>query len=65
MNFSFLFYVPRDRQLVVLQVDIVDFNGSFLARVRDLVGANPIILVITKVRFYNMATSSILSNYGK
>ncbi|KAL6005598.1 hypothetical protein ACLOJK_006168 [Asimina triloba] len=31
------------------QVDIVDFNGSFLARVRDLAGANPIILVVTKV----------------
>ncbi|KAF3952701.1 hypothetical protein CMV_021768 [Castanea mollissima] len=30
-------------------VDIVDFNGSFLARVRDLAGANPIILVVTKV----------------
>ncbi|GBG82436.1 hypothetical protein CBR_g34812, partial [Chara braunii] len=30
-------------------VDIIDFNGSFLARVRDLVGANPIILVVTKV----------------
>ncbi|KAK8970502.1 putative nitric oxide synthase [Platanthera guangdongensis] len=29
-------------------VDIVDFNGSFLARVRDLTGANPIILVVTK-----------------
>ena len=27
----------------------MDFNGSFLARVRDLVGANPIILVVTKV----------------
>lgn len=27
----------------------MDFSGSFLARVRDLVGANPIILVITKV----------------
>jgi nitric-oxide synthase len=27
----------------------VDFNGSFLARVRDLAGANPIILVVTKV----------------
>nr|POF22446.1 no-associated protein 1, chloroplastic/mitochondrial [Quercus suber] len=27
-------------------VDIVDFNGSFLARVRDLAGANPIILVV-------------------
>ena len=32
-----------------IQVDIVDFNGSFLARVRDFAGANPIILVITKV----------------
>ncbi len=38
-----------------LQVDIVDFNGSFLTRVRDLIGANPIILVATKV--------SILSFY--
>lgn len=27
----------------------MDFNGSFLTRVRDLVGANPIILVVTKV----------------
>lgn len=27
----------------------MDFNGSFLARIRDLVGANPIILVMTKV----------------
>lgn len=35
----------------LLQVDIVDFNGSFLARIRDLAGANPIILVITKVFF--------------
>jgi hypothetical protein len=34
---------------VYMQVDIVDFNGSFLARVRDFAGANPIILVITKV----------------
>ncbi|KAM7504626.1 hypothetical protein LguiB_003530 [Lonicera macranthoides] len=31
------------------KVDIVDFNGSFLARVRDMAGANPIILVVTKV----------------
>lgn len=27
----------------------MDFNGSFLARIRDFVGANPIILVVTKV----------------
>jgi nitric-oxide synthase len=32
-----------------MQVDIVDFNGSFLARIRDFAGANPIVLVITKV----------------
>jgi hypothetical protein len=37
------FYLP------CVKVDIVDFNGSFLARVRDFAGANPIILVITKV----------------
>ncbi|TKY67928.1 NO-associated protein 1 [Spatholobus suberectus] len=30
-------------------VDIIDFNGSFLSRVRDLAGSNPIILVVTKV----------------
>ncbi|KAE8022413.1 hypothetical protein FH972_008215 [Carpinus fangiana] len=30
------------------EVDIVDFNGSFLARVCDLAGSNPIILVVTK-----------------
>ncbi|KHN11732.1 Putative nitric oxide synthase [Glycine soja] len=30
-------------------VDIVDFNGSFLSRVRDLAGSNPIVLVVTKV----------------
>ncbi|KAM7528682.1 hypothetical protein LguiB_032092 [Lonicera macranthoides] len=30
-------------------VNIVDFNGSFLARVQDMIGANPIILVVIKV----------------
>ncbi|GAU27613.1 hypothetical protein TSUD_270020 [Trifolium subterraneum] len=37
------------RDAKALIVDIVDFNGSFLARVRDLVGANPIIMVVTKI----------------
>ncbi|GAB2261598.1 hypothetical protein Droror1_Dr00002595 [Drosera rotundifolia] len=37
------------KALIVKLVDIVDFSGSFLAHVRDLVGSNPIILVITKV----------------
>ena len=34
--------------LVVLLVDVTDVTGSFLPRVRDLVGGNPIILVGTK-----------------
>lgn len=37
------------KALIVKLVDIVDFNGSFLSRVRDLAGANPIIMVVTKV----------------
>ncbi|KAG6554501.1 hypothetical protein Mapa_003879 [Marchantia paleacea] len=38
----------HQKALIVKLVDIVDFNGSFLTRVRDLVGANPIIMVLTK-----------------
>ena len=34
-----------------LQVDIIDFNGSFLTRIRDIIGANPIVLVATKVGY--------------
>lgn len=44
-----------------MQVDIVDFNGSFLARIRDLAGANPIILVITKVTILCNITVMLLS----
>ncbi|XP_016462499.1 putative nitric oxide synthase isoform X1 [Nicotiana tabacum] len=44
-----LSHLRNEKALIVKLVDIVDFNGSFLARVRDLAGANPIILVITKV----------------
>ncbi|WOL13260.1 nitric oxide synthase isoform X4 [Canna indica] len=44
-----LSHLCHEKVLIVKLVDIVDFNGSFLARVRDLAGANPIILVITKV----------------
>lgn len=44
-----LSHLRHDRALIVKLVDIVDFNGSFLARIRDLAGANPIILVVTKV----------------
>ncbi|KAL0317654.1 UNVERIFIED_CONTAM: NO-associated protein 1, chloroplastic/mitochondrial [Sesamum angustifolium] len=44
-----LSHLRHEKALVVKLVDVVDFNGSFLARVRDLAGANPIILVVTKV----------------
>ncbi|XP_021909453.1 NO-associated protein 1, chloroplastic/mitochondrial [Carica papaya] len=44
-----LSHLRYEKALIIKLVDIVDFNGSFLARVRDLAGANPIILVITKV----------------
>ncbi|OWM79450.1 NO-associated protein 1, chloroplastic/mitochondrial [Punica granatum] len=44
-----LSHLQHKKALIVKLVDIVDFNGSFLSRVRDLVGANPIILVVTKV----------------
>ncbi|KAL5810884.1 hypothetical protein ACOSQ4_027452 [Xanthoceras sorbifolium] len=44
-----LSHLCHEKALIVKLVDIVDFNGSFLARVRDLAGANPIILVVTKV----------------
>ena len=36
------------KALVLLLVDGTDFAGSFLNRVRDLVGGNPIVLVVTK-----------------
>ncbi|XP_071710456.1 putative nitric oxide synthase [Rutidosis leptorrhynchoides] len=42
-------HLRHENALIVKLVDIVDFNGSFLAHVRDLAGSNPIILVITKV----------------
>ncbi|XP_052306076.1 NO-associated protein 1, chloroplastic/mitochondrial isoform X2 [Populus trichocarpa] len=44
-----LSHLRHEKALIVKLVDVVDFNGSFLARLRDLVGANPIILVVTKV----------------
>ncbi|GLJ08092.1 hypothetical protein SUGI_0081200 [Cryptomeria japonica] len=44
-----LSHLRLEKALIVKLVDIVDFNGSFLTRVRDLIGANPIIMVATKV----------------
>ena len=48
----------RDQKLLaVLLVDIADLTGSFLPRVRDLIGGNPIILVATKSDLLPKGTS--------
>eukprot|EP00250_Pteridium_aquilinum_P010516 c19443_g1_i1 orf=108-1952(+) len=44
-----LSHIRNEKALIINLVDIVDFNGSFLTRIRDLVGANPIMLVVTKI----------------
>ncbi|XP_078439832.1 P-loop containing nucleoside triphosphate hydrolases superfamily protein [Wolffia australiana] len=44
-----LSHLRKEKALIVKLVDIVDFNGSFLSRIRDLIGSNPIIMVVTKV----------------
>ncbi|CAL8466555.1 g6091 [Coccomyxa elongata] len=40
--------VREERAVAVLLVDVLDASGSFLSRVRDLVGKNPVFLVGTK-----------------
>ena len=48
----------RDQKLMaVLLVDVADVTGSFLPRVRDLIGGNPIILVATKKDLLPRGTS--------
>ena len=44
-----LLQVREKRAVTVLLVDLMDASGSFLPRVRDLVGRNPVVLVGTKV----------------
>jgi nitric-oxide synthase len=41
--------IREKKVLVVKVVDVTDFHGSFLKKVRDIVGGNPILLVVTKV----------------
>ena len=41
--------IREKKALVVKVVDATDFHGSFLNKVRDVVGGNPIMLVLTKV----------------
>ena len=44
-----LLQVREKRAVAVLLVDLMDASGSFLPRVRELVGRNPVVLVGTKV----------------
>ncbi|KAL0044056.1 hypothetical protein WJX82_006266 [Trebouxia sp. C0006] len=41
--------LAEQRILAVLVIDLLDCSGSFLSRVRDLVGRNPVLLIGTKV----------------
>eukprot|EP00898_Chlorokybus_atmophyticus_P005502 jgi/Chlat1/5953/Chrsp4S06266 len=43
-----LLHLKNSKALIVKLVDLTDFHGSFVTRVRDIVGANPILLVGTK-----------------
>ena len=43
-----LVHLRERKALVVLLVDVSDVSGSFLPRVRDLIGPNPVLLVGTK-----------------
>ncbi|CAE7645592.1 NOA1, partial [Symbiodinium necroappetens] len=41
--------ISKRRCLVVYIVDVLDFNGSFIRKIRQIVGKNPVILVGTKI----------------
>ena len=48
--------IREKKALVVKVVDVTDFHGSFLKKVRDVVGGNPILLVVTKVDLLDSKT---------
>ena len=47
----------------MLLVDLMDASGSFLPRVRDLVGKNPVVLVGTKVMHFPLQCRSYLQGH--
>ncbi|KAK9841746.1 hypothetical protein WJX81_000306 [Elliptochloris bilobata] len=49
--------VAQRRALAVLLVDLTDAAGSFLSRVRDLVGRNPVLLLGTKADLLPQGTN--------
>jgi nitric-oxide synthase, plant len=50
--------ISTTRAICVLIVDILDTSGSFLGRIRNLIGGNPIIVVATKVDLLPKGTNS-------
>lgn len=46
----------------MLLVDLMDASGSFLPRVRDLVGKNPVVLVGTKVLHLTVQGEAVASS---
>lgn len=52
--------VLKDKHvLVVLLVDATDFSGSFLPRLRDGIGKNPVLLVVTKADLLPRGTDDV------
>lgn len=41
--------IRRSKSMCVMIMDILDTSGSFISRVRNLIGANPVFVVATKV----------------
>lgn len=50
--------IRTTKAVCVLIVDILDTSGSFLARIRNLIGGNPVIVVATKVDLLPKKTNS-------
>jgi nitric-oxide synthase, plant len=40
--------IEKVRAICVMIIDVLDASGSFLSRIRNLVGSNPVIVVATK-----------------
>eukprot|EP00434_Breviolum_minutum_P004569 symbB.v1.2.004031.t2/scaffold227.1/size261201/17 len=54
--------IRQRRCMVVYVVDVLDFNGSFIRRIREIVGRNPVIIVGTKIDLLPPKTDMQLVN---
>ena len=43
--------IKNQRAMVILLVDLLDASGSFVGKVREMSGKNPVVLIGTKVKF--------------